>query len=172
MTTTPQDRRAVFIGILCAWVLSAAFIGLGVSIGSQSGVMRDWTVFKALGFAVSLSGVPLVLGIAWAAQTRHFVSNVDGSRPATGSRLDILLRYVWNTTEQAVLFLIAAIGFGQAFPEFAPVFLPVMGCWFVIARLAFLFGYFFNPLARAFGFAATFHPTIALLFSALWKYMW
>ena len=82
--------------------------------------------------------------------------------PCRGSTLDLTLRYVTNTTEQVVLFVLAAACLALVDAGQASVVLPVLGLWFAVARAMFFFGYRFNPIARSVGFAATFHPTIDL----------
>ncbi len=161
------EKRAVFLGILQAWILSLIFICVGVVITKKFALVQHWTLGKSISFAILCSGFALAAGIGWAARTRHFISNIDGSAPAEGSPLDITLRYISNTLEQSVLFAISCFAFGQAYPEFAQTLLPVMGIWFVIARLLFWFGYMRSPLKRAAGFAATFHPTLILAIAAL-----
>lgn len=78
--------------------------------------------------------------------------------------MDLSLRYITNTTEQLLLFSIAAAILA---PDTATTLLPVMGVWFLLAGAASFVGYRIHPLARAAGFAATFHSTIALLLHAL-----
>lgn len=170
MLISKGDRLAVLAGTLGAWVLSLSFVWLGVLITDRAGVFNDWSAVQAAAFALLMAGLTLAVGIGWAAGMRYFVSNIDGSRPETGSALDIALRYVSNTTEQLVLFSVACAGVTVAAPEVAQKLLPVLGCWFVLARIAFLFGYLHSPLARSVGFAATFHPTLVTVIYALWAF--
>jgi uncharacterized membrane protein YecN with MAPEG domain len=118
---------------------------------------------------VILASLPLIAGIAAAAKTRHLGNNIDGSVPELGSVLDIILRYVSNTTEQTVLFILACYCLKIMAPMISVKMLPILGSWFVIARLIFYIGYRINPLARSVGFAATFHMTIAMFLYVLIK---
>lgn len=162
MATLHQDRRIVFLGIVAAWLGSGIFIYFGQPLLASAGFADDFTPEEALAFALMLAALPLFAGIASAARLRHFESNIDGSTPVAGSSLDLTLRFNTNTLEQLVLFFIASLCAAIFVPSAATSFLPIMGLWFIIARAAFFIGYRINPLARAFGFAATFHPTIIL----------
>lgn len=169
MATSRPDRLAVFAGIATAWVLSLSFVWLGAPIAKRAVASHDWSAAQAAAFAMMVAALTLIAGIGWAARTRNFSSNIDGSRPEAGSHLDITLRYISNTTEQLVLFSIACICAAIIMPDVARWLLPLMGCWFVLARAAFFFGYQYHPLARSVGFPATFHPTIVLTVYTLWR---
>jgi uncharacterized membrane protein YecN with MAPEG domain len=68
-----------------------------------------------------------------------------------------------NTSEQLLLALVTwpfvAMTLGGAV-------VMVMGVGFALARLAFWAGYHLSPPLRAFGFAATFYPTVL---AAIWS---
>jgi uncharacterized membrane protein YecN with MAPEG domain len=162
MATDKAQRLQVFGGIILAWALSAAVIVAGYWACRTSNLFADWTALESAAFAISMASVALIAGIGWAARTRHFISNIDGSRPEPGSGLDLTLRYVSNTTEQLVLFALGCLSLAAVDPGVATPLLPVMGVWFVIARILFIVGYRVDPIWRSVGFAATFHPTIAL----------
>lgn len=161
MATRSVQRRQVAGGIFVAWGLSGAFIGFGIWISNLTGPLFQ-TPNDAVGFTIVVVALPLIFGIGWAARTRHFISNIDGSRPAEGSALDLTLRYVTNTVEQVVLFGMTAGCLALIDPNHAVVVLPVMGLWFAVARALFYFGYRRTPIARSVSFAATFHPTVGL----------
>jgi uncharacterized membrane protein YecN with MAPEG domain len=170
LETAKQDRIKVVFGILTAWTLSLAFVFLGLAFRSPAA--NNWTPWQASAFAMTIAAIALVAGIGWAARTRHFVSNIDGSAPAAGTELDLILRYVTNTTEQLVLFCVANFAAAALAPDLAQRFLPILGVWFLLARIIFYIGYRFHPLARSVGFAATFHPTIALMCATLFVFFY
>jgi len=148
LPTSSRERKAVFGGILLAWFLSSGFYyGAWVFLGKLE--------------------ISLIVGIGWAAQTRHFKSNIDGSMPKSGSSLDLTLRFVRNTQEQLILFFVACVAALVFIPQNATILLPIAGVWFLLARAMFAVGYALHPLARSVGFAGTFHPTIAIIFYAL-----
>lgn len=158
-----DDKITVFKGIMSAWVLSVIFIGSGFWFSKAgawfSGVSGDHLLAITL-FPPSLA---LAAGIGWAGRARHLEQNIDGSRPQNGTPLDINLRYITNTSEQLLLFVLMTFCLRSALPELAQAILPILGVWFLIARLMFWAGYLRAPLKRAVGFAATFHPTLFFL---------
>ncbi len=159
-----HDRLGVGWGILLAWALSGAAFWIGLQV-----LPVPDTLQRALGLGLAGPALALAAGIGNAARQRQFVSNIDGSRPAEGSPLDITLRYVTNTLEQLALFATAAACLTLLAPDLARRILLTAGLWFTVARGLFWLGYQRHPLARATGFAATFHPTLALLAVALWQ---
>lgn len=171
MATDRTARRAVIRGIAIAWLLSLAFVSAGWVLVQRAGFFDDWSAWQVAALSALLAGFALAAGIGWAARTRHFVSNIDGTRPDPGSPLDLVLRYVTNTAEQLLLFCIACAAMAAAAPDVARSLLPVMAVWFLLARAAFWIGYRRQPLGRAVGFAATFHPTLVLMVVALGSFL-
>lgn len=167
MPTAKKDRWLVFGGIVIAELTSILFIWAGFDLTRNLKIFQEKSSLEAMAFAILIATIPLIAGIGWVAMKRHMVSNIDGSPPLAGSSLDLTLRYVLNTLEQLVLFCVACIGAAILVPEMARNLLPVMGCWFLLARSAFFIGYQIHPLARAIGFAATFHPTVVLIVYAI-----
>lgn len=167
LPTSSRERKAVFGGILLAWFLSSGFYyGAWVFLGKLE-ITSSWERAQAGAFAAILASISLIVGIGWAAQTRHFKSNIDGSMPKSGSSLDLTLRFVRNTQEQLILFFVACVAALVFIPQNATILLPIAGVWFLLARAMFAVGYALHPLARSVGFAGTFHPTIAIIFYAL-----
>ena len=157
------DQKLVFKGILFAWLLSALFIGTGVWLTKLNGWFDQAEALDILGFSFVIPAVSLAIGIGWAAKTRHGEITIDGSTPQAGTPLDLTLRYIRNTSEQIVLFVLSAVSLCAASLPVAKVLLPTLGIWFGLARLAFWIGYRKRPVFRATGFAATFHPTVVVL---------
>ena len=109
----------------------------------------------------------LIIGIGATGAARHFGDRIDGSKPDTGTPLDILLRYNQNTLEQVVMFAGTSAMALALMPETAAKILPAMSLWFGLMRIAFYVGYRRRPVLRAFGFAGTFHPTVVLFIASL-----
>ncbi|WP_420859307.1 MAPEG family protein [Marivivens marinus] len=109
-------------------------------------------------------GPGLVLGVMVMAVGLHRFLGNDAPEGGGfhGPRAKINQRVLINSTEQTVLALAiwpaAALQLGERGPEI----LIAMSCSFVLARLLFWAGYHLRPALRAFGFAATFYPTMAL----------
>ena len=163
MPNSPEDKRKVISGIILAWILSTAFLGLGGLISYKLDLFAARSLYEILALTFMPPALSLAAGIAWAARTRHFKQNIDGSAPSAGSPLDITLRYIQNTAEQTVLFILMVFCCLGAMPAFSQTMLPVLGIWFFIARMMFWVGYRQSPVSRAAGFAATFHPILFFL---------
>lgn len=163
MENSTEDKVSVAKGIFTAWVFSIGFISCGYWLSRENHWFNPLSNDEILMLALLPSAFALLLGIGWAARTRHFNQNIDGSAPAPGTSLDITLRYIQNTLEQIVLFALASFCLMTSAPEVSRTVLPILGIWFFIARMMFWAGYKRGPLSRAIGFASTFHTTIAML---------
>ena len=109
-------------------------------------------------------GLVLALMIGRLAQRRFFDDTIIDGGPLKGVA-EIDQRVLQNTVEQLVLaaaiWPAAAVILGAQ----GPGAIAVLGLGFAVARLAFWAGYHRAPAMRAFGFAATFYPTVLV---ALW----
>ncbi len=121
----------------------------------------------ALIYAFLPGGLFMALIIAILAGRRFFNdANIDGAAFATGSRGEIDQRVLQNTVEQLVLALVL---WPFAASWLGGVTVIVMGVAFGFARLLFWVGYHLSPSLRAFGFAASFYPTVVAVFWTVWK---
>ena len=110
-----------------------------------------------------VAAIALLIGIGRVGNARFASSEaITGATPEEGP-LAIDKRYLQNTLEQLVLFVIAHLAFATLAPADKLQLVPVAAVWFLVARIAFLVGYHRAPTARAFGFGATFYPTVAFL---------
>lgn len=121
----------------------------------------------ALIYAFLPGGLFLVLVIGRLAQRRFFDDTIiDGEAFAPGSGAEIDQRVLQNTVEQMVLALLL---WPFVASWLGAVTVIVMGIALGIARLAFWIGYHLSPPLRAFGFAATFYPTVLAVLWTVWK---
>jgi len=121
----------------------------------------------ALVYAFLPGGIFLMLVIGRLAQRRFFDNEIiDGEPFAPGSGAEIDQRVLTNTVEQMLLALLI---WPFAASWLGGLTVIVMGLAMGIARLAFWVGYHLSPPMRAFGFAASFYPTILALIWTLWK---
>jgi hypothetical protein len=105
----------------------------------------------------------LLLGIGMVANRRFFFSDaIDGTRAPESRSLEINLRYNQNTLEQTALVLIAWPLLALWLPADRLGLIPLLALLFGVGRIAFWIGYLIAPWARAFGFALTFYPTVAV----------
>ncbi len=157
---SPKQRR-ILTGMAVAIAYSAVIMWFGATqLSVASGVADDRLRF-VLGWLL-LPGLCLLAGIARVAKVRFFdPAAIDGDTPAPGSSLDIDLRYIRNTLEQVVLASIGWTVLALALPSHHLGVIPMLALSFFFARGCFWIGYHRSGPARAFGFAATFYPTVA-----------
>ncbi len=150
-------------GVLLGWVISAiGYVVLGAL------VPHDIPLVHSIAIAGAGLGVSLALGLVLASSLRRWRREIDAVFPQTGSALDITLRYLTNTTEQALLFCVVAAALILTGPEIARNWLAEAGIWFAVARTLFAIGFAHDPVARTIGYTATLHPTLALLGVTIW----
>ena len=121
----------------------------------------------ALIYAFVPGGLVLLLVIGRLAERRFFDDEIiDGDPIPRGSPAEIDHRVLVNTLEQMVLALLL---WPFAITYLGAVTVIVMGLAMGVARLAFWIGYHLSPALRAFGFAATFYPTVLATAWSLWR---
>ena len=113
-------------------------------------------------------GLVMLCLIGRLAQRRFFDDQIidgDAFQPGSGGEID--QRVLSNTTEQLMLAIVlwpfVALTLGG-------LVVLVMGVGFGAARLAFWLGYHLSPPLRAFGFGATFYPTVLATLWAVIKW--
>jgi uncharacterized MAPEG superfamily protein len=119
-------------------------------------------------FALSwepVAALALVLGVLRVVRGRFMSgARLDGSPPEPADvRLEVDRRYMQNTLEQLVLAVIAHLALATRLSGDQLRLVPILATWFLVARVAFLIGYQRDPLARGFGWAATWLPTLTVL---------
>ena len=157
-----MKRTKILIGMALGALWAVAVVVLP-GLGPQPFVPLN----LALVYAFLPGGLFLMLVIGRLAQRRFFDDAIiDGEPFAPGSGAEIDQRVLTNTVEQMLLALLIW--------PFAASWLGgqtviVMGVAMAVARLAFWIGYHLSPPLRAFGFAASFYPTILAVVWTLWK---
>jgi hypothetical protein len=124
-----------------------------------------WSVGDRLTLAIQCSVIatlPAVLAIIVVAAQRLNPDMWVGQRVRPNSALDINTRFILNTMEQFVLFLVGISGIALYAPLTEAHSLPILTTLFLLGRILFWFGYHKNPYLRAFGFGITFYPTVAM----------
>lgn len=121
----------------------------------------------ALIYALAPGGVLMLLMIGRLAARRFFDDAIiDGEAFAPGSPAEIDQRVLTNTLEQMVLALLL---WPLVSTSLGAVTVIAMGLAFGAARIAFWIGYHISPPLRAFGFAASFYPTVLATAWTLWR---
>lgn len=155
-----QKRPKILIGMAAGLVWAVAVLWIGRQIPVPMAMMQPTLMGAAFG-----PGVVLVLMIGRLAQRRFFDDDtIDGQPLMGGAAIDA--RVLQNTVEQVVLALCIwpLVGF---FLGAGTVL--ALGIGFAVARVAFWVGYHVAPPLRAFGFAATFYPTVLAALWVLWR---
>lgn len=76
--------------------------------------------------------------------------------------VDVRNRILRNTTEQFILHVMAMLTLTLFLEGTSMKVIPILSGIFLTARIAFQIGYISSPIKRAYGFASTFLPTVAV----------
>jgi hypothetical protein len=116
----------------------------------------------------------LVLAVARVANRRFFSApDIGGSGFAPPSpRLAVDVAIVQNTAEQALLALGAHLALAAELGPAQMVLIPCLVALFCLGRVCFWLGYRHGAGSRAFGFAATFYPTVYAYLLAIQHAIW
>src|SRR5579863_10613732 len=159
-----SDQRKVVAGAAAAVVFSVAFfeiifrmtdIGLNPHEAIDISVRLEYAL-KCEVFAA----LCLLAGVGRIANRRFFVPDAIEGGPAPSIEID--QRYLQNTMEQLVLAIVAHLALVTIVAPESIRAVAVLVMLFVIGRIMFWFGYHRSGPARAFGFATTFYPTVAV----------
>lgn len=164
-----MKRLSIGAGMLAGAGWSVALIW----IGTVHVPLPIFTYIWTLALAFLFPGLVLALMIGVLAARRFFDdSTIEGAAFAPGSHGEIDQHVLQNTVEQLVLALALWPATGHVLAKHGPGVVLCLGVGFAIARLFFWVGYHISPPLRAFGFAATFYPTIfALIWAVLWWFV-
>ncbi len=103
----------------------------------------------------------LLVGIGTIARHRFFhAAATDGADPPDDRTLHDARGYLQNTLEQFLLQLVVALALAVLLPVGWLQVLPVLAAWFLVCRLLFRWGLARGAVARAFGFAGTYYPSV------------
>jgi len=126
---------------------------------------QAWEVADRLTLVIKCSVatiLPAVVAIAFVAAQRLNPDMWVGQKVRPNSSLDINTRFVLNTVEQFVLFLVGLSGMSLYVPVSEARTVPILAALFLMGRILFWVGYHKNPYLRAFGFGLTFYPTVVV----------
>ncbi|UXX84080.1 MAPEG family protein [Roseovarius pelagicus] len=157
-----NKRAEIMVGMAAGMLWGLALLW----VAGQYVTLPVFALMPTIMTAFLLPGLFMLLVIGRLAQRRYFDDTIiDGQpfAPASGAAID--QRVLTNTTEQLVLALAIWPAAAVLLAGQGPGVIATLGIGFVIARLLFWVGYHVSPPLRAFGFAATFYPTILV---ALW----
>ena len=159
-------RRLILLGMVAGllWSLAVLWVaGKFVTLPIFALIPTIMTAFLA-------PGIVMLLMIARLAQRRFFDDVIiDGEPFAPGSGADIDQRVLRNTTEQLALGLCIWPAAAVILADKGPGVIVVLGLNFAFARVLFWLGYHLSPPLRAFGFAASFYPTVLVSLWTVWS---
>jgi hypothetical protein len=153
-----------FIKVLVAnWIFSLVFYIGGKAVvtwhpGAWGVADRLALVIKCSVFAL----MPAVIAVAVVAAQRLNPDMWVGQKVRPNSALDINTRFILNTVEQFILFLVGLSGISLYAPLVEAHSVPLLTVLFVLGRILFWIGYHKNPYMRAFGFGVTFYPIVGV----------
>jgi hypothetical protein len=158
------DQRTVVAGIAAACVFSAAFVLVALRLPLFEAPAAA-TEAERVAYALRCdfwAALALLAGIGRIANQRFVADEIDGSVPPRARSLEVHRAYLQNTTEQLLLLVFAHVGLALAADAASLRLVPILVALFLVGRAAFWIGYLRSPPARAFGFATTFYPTVAV----------
>ncbi|MEQ9241476.1 MAPEG family protein [Roseovarius indicus] len=159
-----EKRRKIATG-MAAGVAWAVAVLVGAAMFVQLPV---FALMPTIMTAFLAPGLVMIAMVGRLAQRRFFDDAIiDGEAFSGAAAID--QRVLSNTVEQLVLAMAVWPAAAVLLGAEGPGVILVLGVAFAVARLAFWFGYHMAPPLRAFGFAATFYPTVLVALWALWR---
>lgn len=159
-----NEQKKVVAGALAAVVFSVAFFETvfrltAIDLKPPGGIEMSWRlsyVFRCEVFAA----LCLLAGVGRIGNRRFFTPDAIGGGESPSIEID--RRYLQNTLEQLVLAVVAHLALVTIVAPESIRVVAVLVMLFVIGRATFWIGYHRSGPARAFGFATTFYPTVAV----------
>ena len=159
-----EKRRKIAIGMAAGVAWSFAVL-IGAAMFVQLPV---FALMPTIMTAFLAPGLVMIAMVGRLAQRRFFDDAIiDGEAFSGAAAID--QRVLSNTVEQLVLAMAVWPAAAVLLGAEGPGVILVLGVAFAVARLAFWAGYHRAPPLRAFGFAATFYPTVLVALWALWR---
>lgn len=118
---------------------------------------------------VAVAALTVVAGIGAIANGRFASDAIDPTAHAESPRMVVLGRYLENTLQQYVIFLVGTLSAATYLEPAELRLLPAMAVTFLVGRVVFWVGYLKGPLYRAPGMAATMYPNFILLFWVVYR---
>jgi len=112
--------------------------------------------------AVALAMFPALVAVAVVASQRLNPEYFSGGQVKRDSVLETNARFIQNTYEQFLLFLVGSTAMALYLLPVDAEAIPVFAAIFLTGRVLFWWGYHYNTYVRSFGFGLTFYPTVAI----------
>lgn len=159
-----EDRRKILRQIFRALVTIAVICAIGYYIfpttSNQFKTVGDKLAYTLRWQCFSLS--TLLFGIIVVANKRFFTRAIDPLKGGADDMLIVESRYLQNTLEQLVVSVTGQLILSTYLTDNLTRVIPILVVLFVIGRVLFWIGYHHGALNRGWGFAMTFHPSVAV----------
>lgn len=159
-----NKRAKILIGMLGGLIWAVGLLyGAAIYV-----TLPVFTLMPTIMTAFLAPGLVMSLMVVRMAQRRFFTDDLLDGAPPTGAA-EIDQRVLRNTAEQLVLALCIWPACAVLLAGYGPGVIICLGVGLAVARLVFWVGYHISPPLRAFGFAASFYPTLLVAVWALWR---
>ena len=165
------EQKGVFIRMALAMIVTLSVIGYGYyanPFGYEANLDFSQQVHAISPFLICLV-IPLMVSIGRQAGQRFFSpSDIDSQNHSSASeRSKNLQCMLQNTLEQTVLAILIYWLWMATMPANYLSCLAIASLLFLLGRILFITGFMSGAVSRAFGFAITFYPSIALFLMIL-----
>jgi len=155
------------------WTFIKVFAAASLSCLAAYGIAEHALVWQPTAWGVAdrlalvakvaaLAVFPALAAIAVVASQRLNPEHFTGGEVKRHSALDINARFIQNTYEQFLLFLVGNAALSLYLLPVDAQAVPELGVMFFAGRMLFWLGYHHNTYLRSFGFGITFYPTVAV----------
>lgn len=159
-----EKRRRIALGMAGGLVWAGALLAVAAVFVR----LPVFALIPTIMTAYLAPGLVLLAMIGRLGNRRFFDDAIIDGGPLTGAA-ETDRRVLQNTVEQLVLALAVWPAAAVLLGADGPGVIVTLGLGFAVARLAFWAGYHRSPPLRAFGFAATFYPTVLVALWTLWR---
>lgn len=160
-----NKRKSIMLGMALGMIWSVCLLWFAANFV----ILPVFTLIPTIMTAFLAPGIVMLLMLGRLAQRRFFDDGIiDGEPFVIGSAADVDQRVLTNTSEQLVLALCIWPAAAVILAGAGPGVIVVLGVNFALMRLLFWGGYHLSPPLRAFGFAASFYPTVLVAGWTLW----
>jgi len=164
-----RDQKKVAIGAVSGVVSMITLVvflyWLLPSIENMNETL-DRIVFTFWMNAVAI--LPLFAGIIVVGNNRFLTDAIDPLRHAENRVIEINERYLDNTLQQYLVFLVGTVALSTFLDGQSMKLIVALTVVFILARIVFWVGYRIDPLYRAPGMAATIYMNLGIILSVLY----
>lgn len=167
MVIDDPRQRVALSGVVASLFFSFSYILIaGLYLNFDMPVMDSMVskmVFAA--YCSAFAALPLMLGhlAIIVRKLIHPESLVGDDSVPIGSRLDVHIRFVNDTSNHLILFVVVLFNLAPLLEGDFLRLMPAMTSWFILARFSYWLAYLISPPYCVFGSAATLAPSVFFL---------